>query len=92
MGGGDQLPQLHRPGAFPTPVILPAAHAGQRGDQTVAHQHPIHHRPRGQRIYPEPAQFVDQPARTPPGMGSVQLAHPSLDLPGQLPRVVMRAV
>jgi hypothetical protein len=35
---------------------------------------------------------MDQSAGSPAGMGSVQLAHPSLDLTGELSGVVMRAM
>jgi len=37
--------------------------AGDRGDQAVADQHPMHRRPRGHRRHRKPAQLIHQPKR-----------------------------
>ncbi len=46
------LPQLHRPGPLPAPVVLPPPLAFLRLDQTMAHQRPIDRRPARQRRDP----------------------------------------
>ena len=80
-----QLPQLHRPRTLPPPV-RPLAASAPRGDQPVAHQHPVDGHPARQRQHPAPLQLVAQPLRPPPGMLAAQLAHPGLDRRGQLVR------
>lgn len=86
------LPQLYRTRSLPPHEVLPAPLARQRLHPAVAHQHPVHRRPRRHRIHPGPAQLVHQQPRTPPRMIRAQLHQQRLDLRTQLPRMPMRAV
>jgi hypothetical protein len=73
-----QLPQLHRPGAFPTLVVLatPAPLLGL--DQPMAHQRPVHTGASRQRHHPVAAQLGQDAARSPARMGPPQRHHPRL--------------
>jgi hypothetical protein len=72
------LPQLHRPGPLPPPVIRPAPPPLLRIHQTMAHQSPIHRRTRRHRLHPLLTQLIENPARTPTRMSPTHLHHPSL--------------
>lgn len=60
-----ELPQVHRRLTLP-PAVLAFVLLGLRGDQPVAGQDPVHCRPRRNLLQVLLAQFVADPAGTPP--------------------------
>jgi hypothetical protein len=77
--GDVHLPQLHRPGPFPPPIVSPLPPPRHRRDQPMADQGPIDRRLRWHRIEALPAQLMTDRAWTPPGMVMTHLDDARLD-------------
>ncbi|HEU4397321.1 MAG TPA: hypothetical protein VFU54_05720 [Actinomycetota bacterium] len=75
-----QLPQLHRPGSLPAPVVGLASPPGLGLDQAVAHQGPVDAGQPRWWVDSDPDQFVGEAALAPVGMVSAQLAQVGFDL------------
>ena len=84
------LPQLHRPGPFPPPIIRPPPLPLARHHQPVPHQRPIDTGPARHRTNPVPGQLVADPVRTPPRMRPPDLHNPGLGRRAHLMRTTMR--
>ena len=75
-----QLPQLHRPGPFPAPVVGLGAPTGTGLEKAVADQGAVDAGRPGRRVHAIADQLVGQAALTPVGMAAAQLAQAGLDL------------
>src|SRR3984957_8924715 len=67
------LPQLHGPATFPAPVVSPRPLAGGGLNQAMADESPVHRRAPRQRRDALGPQLGEDPAWTPPRVGSTQL-------------------
>ena len=77
--GDVHLPEIHRPGAFPAPIVSPLPTTRDRRDELVAHQASIDRRLRRHRIEAFPGQLMTDRARTPPRMAMTHLDDARLD-------------
>jgi hypothetical protein len=90
-----QLPQLHRPGPLPAPVVGLASPSSLGLDEAVADQGPVDAGQPGRWIDADPDQLVGEAALAPVGMAPAQLAQAGLDRGRHLVRTgigAMRAV
>lgn len=81
------LPELHRPAAFPSPLVLPPTPARRRIDQAVPDQHPMHGDPRRDRPGAvTTAKLKEQATGTPSRVVPAQLTDERLHLRSSLAR------